>query len=180
MKTLVIHPTDPTTDFLIKIYDGRGYDVIRHGASRRVLTDAIKSHDRIIMLGHGTEMGLICTEQMRYLIDSKYVYLLREKDCVCIWCNADMFVEKYGLKCSLYTGMIISDEEEANMFCVMTRSGDVQRSNNLFASSIAPWIEVCQLSRILESYHDVGNRGWILTEKTYTSMKRYRILKGNS
>ena len=39
--------------------------------------DAIKSNDRIVMLGHGTEQGLIGFQ--RFIIDSSLVYLLREK-----------------------------------------------------------------------------------------------------
>jgi hypothetical protein len=41
-----------------------------------------------------------------------YVYLLRDKIGVYIWCNANVFVEKYGLK-GFYTGMIISEYEES-------------------------------------------------------------------
>ena len=70
-----------------------------------------------------------------FLIDSSLVYLLREKDCVCIWCNADVFVKKYKLK-GFYTGMIISEFQEAIMYCVNTNSEDLKHSNSLFADSI--------------------------------------------
>ena len=113
MKTLVIHPEDYTTRFLTVIHEGHDdWTVITHDVSHKVLKEQIKKHDRIIMLGHGTGWGLL--GHGRFVIDSSLVYLLREKDCVCIWCNANDFVEQYGLK-GFYTGMIISEMDEAYM-----------------------------------------------------------------
>ena len=110
MKTLVIHPKDTTTDFLSLIYEDKDWTVITDNISKSALKRQIKAHDRIVMLGHGMETGLIGFN--RLVIDSNLVYLLREKHCVCIWCNADKFVLKYGLK-GFYTGMIISEVQEA-------------------------------------------------------------------
>lgn len=133
MKTLVIHPKDSTTDFLSVIYSDKDWTVINSNTSKKILKEQIKTHDRIVMLGHGTEKGLIGFD--RLVIDSKWVYLLREKICVCIWCNADVFVEKYGLK-GFYTGMIISEYEEAIMCCVHTNSFWISESNTDFALAI--------------------------------------------
>ena len=90
MQTLVIHPKDETTDFLSVIYADKDWTVVNTRPSKSKLKELIKSHDRIIMLGHGTKDGLIIMEgayNYHFLIDSSLVYLLREKDCVCIWCN---------------------------------------------------------------------------------------------
>ena len=133
MKTLVIHPHDPTTDFLSEIYAGRDWTVIRENVSRKVLTDAIKEHDHIIMLGHGTPYGLLGFERM--YIDSLYIYLLKEKECTCIWCNADEFVQKYKLK-GLHTGMFISEVGEAYDFCVPATLKEIWNSNRMFASAV--------------------------------------------
>lgn len=133
MKTLVIHPKDSTTDFLSVIYSDKDWTVINSNTSKKILKEQIKIHDRIVMLGHGTEKGLIGFD--RLVIDSTWVYLLREKICVCIWCNADVFVEKYGLK-GFYTGMIISEYEEAIMCCVPTNSFWISESNTDFAFAI--------------------------------------------
>lgn len=76
------------------IKDSDGYwldisnDVITKRPLKKSLKDNIKSHDRIVMLGHGTESGLL--GHGRYIIDPTMVYLLREKICVSIWCNADV------------------------------------------------------------------------------------------
>ena len=133
MKTLVIHPKDETTDFLKSIYEGRGWSVINEICSTKHLKESIKSHDRIVMLGHGTPYGLIGFGG--FLITPSLVYLLREKDCVCIWCNADKFVEKYELK-GFYTGMIISEVMEANMYNINSIQSEVDNSNKMFAESI--------------------------------------------
>lgn len=133
MKTLVIHPKDPTTDFLSEIYSNKDWDVININLSKTLLKEQIKTHDRIVMLGHGTEKGLLGFD--RLVIDSTLVYLLREKICVCIWCNADVFVEKYDLK-GFYTGMIISEYQEAIIYSVPTTSHWIAESNRDFASAI--------------------------------------------
>jgi hypothetical protein len=133
MKTLVIHPKDSTTDFLSEIYSDKEWTVINTNTSKKLLNEQIKTHDRIVMLGHGTEKGLLGFN--KFVIDSTWVYLLREKICVCIWCNADVFVNKYGLK-GFYTGMIISEYEEAIMCCVPTNSHWIAESNTDFALAI--------------------------------------------
>jgi hypothetical protein len=138
MKTLVIHPKDPTTDFLSEIYLDKNWTVMTTNTSKKFLKEQIKSHDRIVMLGHGTDKGLIGFD--RFVIDSTLVYLLREKECVCIWCNADLFVEKYKIK-GFYTGMIISEYEEAVMYSIPTTFFFINESNTDFALAIKKSID---------------------------------------
>jgi hypothetical protein len=89
-------------------------------------------------LGHGTEHGLLGFD--REIIDSQLVYLLREKECVCIWCNANVFFEKYKLK-GFYTGMMISEKVEADMEYVHATNSEINKSNSLFAKSIKSAID---------------------------------------
>jgi hypothetical protein len=133
MKTLIIHPKDHTTYFLSEIYSNTNWTIINTNTSKKYLKQQIILHDRIVMLGHGTEKGLIGYNKL--VIDSSLVYLLRDKECVCIWCNADLFVLKYGLK-GFYTGMIISEIEEAIMCCVPSTSHWINESNIDFALAI--------------------------------------------
>jgi phosphomannomutase len=133
LKTLVIHPKDSTTDFLTEIYSDKNWTVINTNTSKKILKEQIKAHDRIVMLGHGTKYGLMGYKKL--VIDSSWVYLLREKECVCIWCNADLFVKQYGLK-GFYTGMIISEYEEALDYTIQTNSADLLQSNLLFAEAV--------------------------------------------
>jgi hypothetical protein len=133
MKTLVIHPKDETTDFLTRIYSKHDWTVVNTNMPKHQLKKMIVEYDRIIMLGHGTERGLIGFGDA--FIDSNYVYLLRDKIGVYIWCNANVFVEKYGLK-GFYTGMIISEYEEALYECVNTTYHEIEESNVLFSNAI--------------------------------------------
>jgi len=135
IKTLVIHPFDPTTQDFVLAYKDLGFDVITTNVSKKVLKDSIKSHDHIIFLGHGTSDGLIGFG--RFVIDSKLVYLLRDgsKQFSFIWCNSDQFVDKYGLK-GFSTGMIISDTNEAYDIGVIHNSLQILDSNILFSKCL--------------------------------------------
>lgn len=154
MKTLVIHPKDSTTDFLSDIYSDKDWTIISDNVSKKFLKEQIKSHDRIVMLGHGTEKGLIGFN--RFIIDSKLVYLLREKICVFIWCNADVFVKKYGLK-GFYTGMIVSDYEEAFTYGVYEDSKSIEESNKCFTMAIKDSIDKENMLETTKLLYQVDN-----------------------
>lgn len=109
MKTLLIHPKDTTTDFLCKSYND-DFTLIRTNISKSLLLKLIRSHDLIIMMGHGTDKGLIGFD--KYVIDSSLADELRKKICVCIWCYASDFVKKYELETPFSTGMFISEIDE--------------------------------------------------------------------
>ena len=150
MKTLVIHPDDRSTDFLKVIYEGKGYtvetdrEILR---SPKQVKELIKKHDRIMMMGHGHPYGLFFT-----CINPEMVYLLREKECVCIWCNADKFVERYGLR-GFYTGMFISEVGEAGYFRIETTQEKIDYSNNLFVEHLREVIDSPNvLTEIKSSY----------------------------
>lgn len=156
MTTLVIHPKDETTDFLESIYAGLGFTVIRDNTSWSNLKRQIKGHDRIIMMGHGNEYGLLGFK--RLVIDSRLVYLLREKLCVCIWCNAHGFAPHYRLK-GIYTGMIISETQEAIDYEVKFRHvNQIEESNNLFASTMKKLINgELTIEQSITEYNIPGN-----------------------
>lgn len=139
MKTLVIHPEDPTTKVLEGSYVGKGYTVITdYLLPKNKLKKAIKEHDRIIMLGHGTKYGLMAETGMRsyrMVVDSTLLYLLREKILIGVWCNADEFFEKYKLE-GFYTGMIISEEKEAEFENVEATIEEIRESNNLLTEAL--------------------------------------------
>ena len=137
-KTLVIHPDDRSTDFLRPIYAGiENKTVITGGVDKQQLTDLIKFHDRVMMMGHGSPGGLFSLGKIKgsiYAISDNDVELLEQKtDNVYIWCNADQFVNKHNLK-GLYSGMFISEVGEAT-YCGLpgTEQEEVDISNNYFA-----------------------------------------------
>ena len=134
MKTLIIHPKDKSTDFLNIIHKNYTvFDVEKNSKSK--LREAIKKHDKIIMLGHGSPDGLFSSKQERFIIDSNLVYLLREKLLVGIWCYASEFAIKYKLK-GLFSGMIISEMDEAYLNAVDATEEEIEKSNFMFANTI--------------------------------------------
>ena len=137
-KILVIHPQDSTTDFLKVIYqDIRNCKILSNEVDLRKsnVKKNIKESEFVIMLGHGTEWGLINPHNQTLCIDSGIVDLLRTKLCISIWCNANLFVEKYGL-IGLYSGMIISDYAEAQYESVTATYQEIDESNIRFANAI--------------------------------------------
>jgi hypothetical protein len=158
MKTLVIHPKDVTTDFLNPIYSNRSWTVINSKVSHKAIKAAIKEHERIVMLGHGTEQGLLGFDGYGFAINSSMVYALRNKLGVYIWCNAHVFVRKHNLK-GFYTGMFISERDEA-MYCAVYLATDkhVSESNTLFANCVKNAIDSTDmLGNVLKSYNEINN-----------------------
>lgn len=179
MNNLYIHPDDYTTKFLKAVY---GYDqennrVITTG-TRQGLIDEIqsKANDRVIMMGHGTQGGLLSVGQFDgrevYALDSAAVPSLKERDNnVFIWCNADLFVERHDLK-GFYTGMFISEVGEAVLCGIKDlRWGQIENSNNMFADEVH-----CALEWGLDSHEMLAH-----LKDTYCKDAPYNeIIKYNS
>lgn len=154
MKTLVIHPKDKSTDFLCPIYADKGWTVIDAiHPQKKLLKQAIKDHDRIIMLGHGTDKGLM-NINMHTIIDSNMIYLLKDKFIISIWCHSDQFMTKYDLK-GFYTGMFISDLSEAHYYGIFDSDEDlIDKSNDKFAKALAIHIDDIDLDKIKDFYNN--------------------------
>jgi hypothetical protein len=133
IKTLVIHPHDHTTDFLNVIYADLDCTVLTRDISEFELKRLIASHDRIIMLGHGFHGGLF--GHGKIVINSTHVELLRNKKLVGVWCFANLFFEPNGLL-GIYTDMIISETQEAEVFGVECTQEQVEESNRQFALAV--------------------------------------------
>lgn len=151
MKTTIIHPEDKTTDFLKLAYQNLDADIISENKSKSFFRKKIKESDSVILLGHGTENGLLGFD--RYIIDSNFVQLLREvPKLVCVWCNANVFVEKYKLKPVLFTGMIISELEEAYLFGYSnTKIDKIEESNISFSRLLKSFFNDSLMSNLYYS-----------------------------
>lgn len=143
MCTLIIHPKDPSTNFLKPIYAPiQDKTIINGGISKNKLRELIKNHDRVIMLGHGTGHGLLTVGQFpkvgNYVIDWSMVDLLSTKtDNIYIWCNADLFVKNNRLM-GFFSGMFISEFGEAfSLGYYVSNRNLIDESNECFASIVS-------------------------------------------
>jgi hypothetical protein len=140
MKTLVIHPNDPTTSFLDVVYNETDWTIFNDNVvyDQEEFIKLLESHERIIMMGHGTPNGLLGNRC--FIIGHFHASILQKKEVVCMWCNAHAYFCNYGLK-GFFTGMIISEEIEADYLGIQYKSGDVDESNVLFTKALKESIQ---------------------------------------
>lgn len=136
MRTLFIHPTDPSTDFGRIIYeDYQNRDDVTIITGSRVpssrIKEALRTHDRIVFIGHGTELGLLDCLGNRYVITSEDLQFFRNRPVICYWCNANIFAEKYDLN-AFATGMFVSEIKEARWYNLPLDQNLIDNSNELF------------------------------------------------
>lgn len=156
---LVIHPKDKTTAMLRLLYDGIEARVLDQRCSNREVCDALNHtsrHERIMLLGHGSDCGLFSREDDdteyfdRLIVNHSHAYYLRKHigNIIGVWCNADAFARKEGLH-GLFTGMIISELSEAQLYDVPTTEAELNRENVKFAKRLRSLLdEGCPLSSI--------------------------------
>ena len=146
MKDLIIHPEDSTTDFLSQIYASlTNKTVIRGDISKSEIPKLIESHDRVLMLGHGSPNGLLSIDMFpdagSYIIDDSMVLSLKNKtNCLFIWCHANQFVQRHGLS-GFYSGRFISEVGEG--FCYGFDDVDwnmIDQSNDRFAAIVSKYL----------------------------------------
>lgn len=134
-NTLCLHLNDRTTTMLRQIYEGKGWDVINDGyeVDHTTLHALIDSHERIVMLGHGTSWGLIgfirdcCAEH------------LKGKNVFAIWCNADKYFEKYLPE---MRGKFITKNAPSEAWeCRAAGCGNI--SEELMLENITYWCKLC-------------------------------------
>jgi len=142
MRTLFIHPTDPSTAFCSIIYqDYLQWDdvtlITGNHISSKVIKEGLRNNDRIVFLGHGTELGLLDMRyDFRYLITANDLQLFRDKECICFWCNANVFAEKYNLN-AFATGMFVSELKEARWYNLPEDQNLIDNSNTLMCNILS-------------------------------------------
>lgn len=141
-KTLVIHPDDRSTDFLKPIYEHLSATVVTGGKTPHAITELIKAHDKVMLMGHGSPHGLFTMGKfpgsIGYVINDDHADLLAEKkNTVYIWCNADQYVN-YNKLSGFYTGMFISEVDEARTMGLKgVTYTDVKESNQWFVEAVS-------------------------------------------
>ena len=178
---IVIHPNDKTTSFLKEIYDGKKgvtlIDETWNGRSIRETIGLAPKEEVIMMLGHGHNNGLLAPfgrkQFGRVIVDSKLVYLLREHPCIGIWCYANEFAKKYGLK-GLFSGMVISEANEAYDNCVDITGEDIDLCNKQYASDLKYCIRHYSLDLIPKAMLELQDYGSELKDFNYNSLYYYK------
>jgi hypothetical protein len=161
-RTLIIHPTDYSTDFLNEIYEDIPFKTIINGKlSKKNVCAEIDNHDRIIMMGHGSPKGLFGINfDYEYIIDKKVVPHLLNKENIFIWCYASDFVRTHKLN-GFSTGMFISEQVEAVMCGVKTNHEEVEHSNMAFTALMQKYIsyDINNIyENVLHSYGEYANK----------------------
>lgn len=176
---VVIHPTDSTTDFLKSVYLKRAINhFVDENCSNSELIYLLNKQcyekERIYMLGHGSEYGLFAKtkNQDRLIINSRHVDFLRKLECVGVWCNANMFAEKYNLK-GLFTGMIISEIDEAYWFNVNTTKEELDEENKKFAYRLRYCIQKYPFNEIPIKMLEMDDKRSQLTTFNYQNIYWY-------
>jgi len=161
----VLHPQDRSTDFLKPIYTNiKRKTVLSKNVSRNKLLAAVRLHDTIIMLGHGSSYGLFNVSGIgkgMWTVGESLVEELRGKQLIAIWCNANLFIERHHLP-ALYSGMFISEVSEAKYCGVQGDQAMVDESNNTFAALLGNMLGESTTdlktihSLVGESYEELG------------------------
>jgi hypothetical protein len=116
LKTLVVHPADPTTNFLKAIYAGIPNCTVMTSGTIWEVDLAIQAADQVILLGHGTKHGLLSVGQFKggmYCIDHQSAPLLHGKKVIGIWCYCSDYMKEHGIDNCMASGMFISEVAEA-------------------------------------------------------------------
>lgn len=136
---LVIHPKDKTTAMLSALYDGLEAQVVDNYRSTKEmghLLHHVSTQERIMLLGHGSDKGLFFREDDsknefdKIIVGHSHRYHLHNhgSNIVAVWCNADQFALAEGLH-GLFTGMIVSELNEALLYQVETTQEELDREN---------------------------------------------------
>ena len=185
---IVIHPNDPSTAFLKILYDYHSPfnpllidETTSTSKIRQILTAKALKDRPVLMLGHGYSGGMFAPQKVggeidqfyRKIINPRLVQFLRERTCIGIWCHAKMFAERYGLH-GLFSGMIISDKDEANNYCMdeFTQK-EIEMYNVDFAGALEYCLETYDLREIphkMSGFKSVQNR---LEEFNFSNLHYY-------
>lgn len=174
----VIHANDPTTKVLSCLYQQRE-DMKTHVTERNSSSDvqrSIRADDVIMMLGHGNEYGLFSKPEdgkyKRFMITDKHVQFLRSKTCIGIWCYANKFAEKYGLR-GLFSGMIISELQEAIDLGVSATKEEIDREMEKFAIRLKYCMETYGLEQTPQRMKELDDVQSVLTRFNYSNLYYY-------
>ena len=168
----LIHPADPTTEFLEALYP-EGVSRITEERSGKEISKLLNHTSQVILLGHGTEEGLLAPDSngtpwgRRIISKSHRYYLTRVKKIIGIWCNANLFAHNLRLH-GLFSGMMISELSEAQELGIPTSQEELGRENILWAQRLGDLLRSgTPLPQIPEIFRTLDTSKTPLTEFNY-------------
>lgn len=161
MRILVIHPNDPSTQFLCRLYeDLPNVTKLTEKNSNSEITEALQhgNYDLYMFLGHGGEDGLYapngCQQFGRHIINSGHVQFMRDKNCFGVWCNANIFASKYNLT-GLFTGMVISEIAEAYMWNIpVADQEEMDAHDNFWCNALKECFDNTEMTQVPQRMYD--------------------------
>ena len=98
----------------------------------------VSTQERIMLLGHGSDKGLFYRgddtkdEFDKIIVGHPHAFNLRKhgSNIIGIWCYADKFARAEGLH-GLFSGMIISEQSEAEEYGIMATQQEILKSNTI-------------------------------------------------
>ncbi|MCH5174532.1 MAG: hypothetical protein J1F40_01425 [Prevotellaceae bacterium] len=138
---------------------------------------AIRASDTIVMLGHGNEYGLFSKPSKngkyeRFMITDRHVQFLWDKTCIGIWCHANQFAKRYGLH-GLFSGMIISELQEAIEQGIPATEDEIYKERERFALRLKNCIEAYSLEEIPARMKSLDDTQSELTRFNYSNLYYY-------
>lgn len=129
---LVIHIISLNdTEQFANIYNNIEANILVNPSKKIAKKAIIEEKDCIILIGHGTEYGLLNQNLDGYIIDSSMVQFLRNKTIIGIWCFASNFADKYNLK-GFFTSNFISNIDECNyVYNTSTIANDIDNIDDI-------------------------------------------------
>lgn len=175
--TTIIHPADPSTEFLRALYPEGEVSRITEKESGKRLRHILGHAESLLLLGHGTEEGLLAPDSNgnpfgRVIISGSHRYYLRRmKEIIGIWCNANIFAYKLGIH-GLFSGMMISELSEAQELGIPTTQEELDRENILWAQRLGDLLrEGVSLRDIPEVFRTLDTSRTPLTKFNYQNIE---------
>ena len=176
MGIIVIHiDTQEDTKFLTKCYEGLTDAKVMVNPTKAEVNEMLKANptDKVMMLGHGGGGGLFGADWKGNVIDYSNANLLKDRECIGIWCYAKNFARNYGLK-GYFTSMFISNEGEAKCFRYKATEEEVFEEVALFAERVNTLVKnETPLNEWVEKLQEQADYNKPFVEFNYANMEYF-------
>ena len=161
---VVIVDTTNVAHLLHKVYEGLEDVTLMVNPSADEVDKVLRERpDETLMgLGHGCDMGLFGASEP-IVIGERNIELLKGRQLICIWCNADRFASKHLELSGFFTSMFISNASEAARYGFTADEEDIFKEVTLFAervnrlikndTEISEWPDILQNQADMDKYY---------------------------